>query len=153
MIEYYQEMCGWNSKSLNTKNYVTNNARHTMLKKSFLMVYVKHWHILKKTTEPAGPFGTMPQEPWHPGKDAKPDCVIQLSCREVRTHASYKTTRAWENFNNQGTKLILLSDELWLTLKRLGGGGSNWLPSVVFQKLYLLNRGWNPGFLWILELS
>ena len=27
--------------------------------------------ILKETTEPAGPFGTMPQEPWHPGKDAK----------------------------------------------------------------------------------
>ena len=29
-------------------------------------------------TEPVGPFGTMPQEPWHPGKGAKPDRVIQL---------------------------------------------------------------------------
>ena len=56
----------------------------------------------------------MPQEPWHPGKDAKPDRVIQLNCGEVRTHASYKATRTWENFNNQGTKMILLSDELWL---------------------------------------
>ena len=56
----------------------------------------------------------MPQEPWHPGKDAKPDRIIQLNCGEVCTHASYKTTRTWENFNNQGTKKILLSDELWL---------------------------------------
>ena len=60
------------------------------------------WRILKETTEPAGPFETMPQEPWHPGKGAKPDHVIQLNCGEVRTHASYKTTRTWENFNNRG---------------------------------------------------
>ena len=55
----------------------------------------------------------MPQELWHPGKDAKLDRVIQLNCGEVRTHASYKATRTWENFNNRGTKMILLSDELW----------------------------------------
>ena len=70
--------------------------------------------LLKATTEPAGPFGTMPYEPWHSEKGAKPDCIIQLNCGEVCTHASYKTTRTWENFNNQGTKMILLSDELWL---------------------------------------
>ena len=64
--------------------------------------------------EPAGTFGTMPQEPWHPGKGAKPDCVIQLYFGKVRTHASYKTTRTWENFNNRETKMILFSDELWL---------------------------------------
>ena len=56
----------------------------------------------------------MPKEPWHPGKSAKLDRVIQLNCGEVRTHASYKTTRTWENFNNQGTKMILLSSKLWL---------------------------------------
>ena len=72
------------------------------------------WCILKETTEPAGPFRTMPQEPWRPGKGAKPYCVIQLNCGEVRTHASYKTTRTWENFNNWETKMILLSDELWV---------------------------------------
>ena len=55
----------------------------------------------------------MPQEPWHPGKGAKLDRVIQLNYGEVHTHASYKTTRTWENFNNRGTKMILLSDELW----------------------------------------
>ena len=59
-----------------------------------------------------GPFGTMPQELWHPEKDAKLDRVIQLNCGEVCTHASYKATRTWENFNNGGTKMILLSDEL-----------------------------------------
>ena len=35
------------------------------------------------------PFGTMPQEPCYPGKGAEPDCIMQLSCEEVRTHASY----------------------------------------------------------------
>ena len=59
------------------------------------------WYILKEKTKPAGPFGTMP------------DHVIQLNYGEVHTHASYKTTRTWENFNNQGTK-ILFSDKLWL---------------------------------------
>ena len=28
----------------------------------------------------AGLFGTMPLEPWHPGKDAKPDRIVQLNC-------------------------------------------------------------------------
>ena len=65
-------------------------------------------------TKPAGPFGTMPQELSHPGKGTKLDRIIQLNCREVRTHASYKTTTTWENFNNQGTKMILLPDELEL---------------------------------------
>ena len=55
-----------------------------------------------------------PQEPWLPEKGAKSDRVIRLNCRELRTHASYKITRTWENFNNRGTKMILLSDELWL---------------------------------------
>ena len=63
-------------------------------------------------TEPAGPFGAMLQEPWHPGTDAKPDRVIQIKSMEVRTHVSYKATRTWENFNNRGTKMILLSDKL-----------------------------------------
>ena len=32
---------------------------------------------MKETTEPAGPFGAMPQEPWHPGKGAR--VLIALS--------------------------------------------------------------------------
>ena len=59
-----------------------------------------------------GLFGTMPQEPWRPGKGAKLDHVIQLKYMEVHTHASYKATGTLDNFNNQGTKMILLSDEL-----------------------------------------
>ena len=62
------------------------------------MLTLQALRILKETTKPAGPFGTMPPEPWHPGKDAKPDLVIQLNCREVGTHASDKATRTWENF-------------------------------------------------------
>ena len=38
----------------------------------------------------------MPQEPWHRRKAAKSDRIIQLNCREVRSHASYKTTRTQE---------------------------------------------------------
>ena len=49
--------------------------------------------ILKETTKSLGVFGTMPQEPWHLGKGAKPDRVIQLNCREVFTHASYKNNQ------------------------------------------------------------
>ena len=56
----------------------------------------------------------MPQEPQHPEKVAKLDHVIQLSCGKVHSHASYKTTRTWENFKNWETKIILLSDKLWL---------------------------------------
>ena len=62
-----------------------------------------------------GSFRTIPEVPWHPENGAKLDHVIQLNCGEVCTHASYKATRTLENFNNQGTKIILLADELWLT--------------------------------------
>ena len=51
----------------------------------------------------------------NPGKSAKLDHVIQLNCGKVCTHADYKTTRTWENCNNQGTKMILLLDKLGLT--------------------------------------
>ena len=51
-------------------------------------------------TETESSIGAMPQEPWNPGKGAKPDHVIQLNCREVCTHSGYKTTtRTWENLN------------------------------------------------------
>ena len=56
----------------------------------------------------------MAQKPWHPGKGAILDCVIQSNCGEVRNYERYKTTRTWENFNNQETKMILVSEELWL---------------------------------------
>ena len=78
-------------------------------------LHFNHWHYiyiyiyiyiytLKETTEPSGPFEAMPQEPWHPGKGAKLDCITHLNCREVRTHTSYKTTKTLENCSNQGTK-------------------------------------------------
>ena len=70
-------------------------------------LHYNHWCILKETTKPVGPFATMSQEPWHCGKGAKLDHVIKPICRKVRTHTSYK------NFNNQGIKMILLSDNLW----------------------------------------
>ena len=76
--------------------------------------HLNPWYILKETTKLAGPFGTMPQKPWHPGKGAKPDCTMQLNCGEVCTHANYKKNRTWGNFNIRGTKMILLSDKLWL---------------------------------------
>ena len=43
-------------------------------------------------------------------KMLNPDCIIQLTSRKVRTHGSHKTSRTWENFNNQGTKMILSND-------------------------------------------
>ena len=48
-------------------------------------------------------------------KGCKYDCTIQPNCRKVHNHGNYKTNRTWETFNNQGTKMIILSDELRLT--------------------------------------
>ena len=75
------------------------------------MLTLQAWRILKETTESARPFGTMPQESWHPGKGAKSSRFIKINCGEMHTHVSYKTTGTWENFNNWGIKMILLSDE------------------------------------------
>ena len=69
---------------------------------------------MKERTEPASPFGTMSQEPWHHGKGTKASRDIQLKCGKVCTYASCKTTRTWESFYNQGTKITLLSGKLWL---------------------------------------
>ena len=101
--------------------------------------HFKPWRIFKETTEPADPFGTMPLEPWHPGKDAKPDRVIQLSCREVHTHAIYKATRTWGNCNNQGAKMILLSDELWSTANN-SKSFTNGIKSIIRNNLDLYKR-------------
>ena len=40
--------------------------------------------------------------------------MIHVDRGEVRTHASWKRNKKWENFNSQGTKMSLLSDKLWL---------------------------------------
>ena len=60
------------------------------------------------------PNETMPQETWHPENGAKPDHIIQINYGEVCICVSYKITKTWENLHNQGTKMILLSDKLWL---------------------------------------
>ena len=39
------------------------------------MLILQAWNILKKATEPAGLFESMPQKPWHSEKGAKPDYV------------------------------------------------------------------------------
>ena len=60
--------------------------------------------------------------------NAKPYCVIQLNCVGVRTHASCKTTRTRESFNHRGTKMFLLSVELWLITnnsKRIANGAKS----------------------------
>ena len=98
--------------------------------------HFKPWRILKETIKPAGPFRTMPQEPWHPGKDAKPDRVIQLNSGKVLTHASYKATRIWENFNNRGTKMILLSDKLW-SIANNSKSFANGSKSIIWNNLRL----------------
>ena len=46
---------------------------------------------------------------------AKPDHLIQVNYWEVHTHASCGTASIWQSFKHWGTKLFLLSDELWFT--------------------------------------
>ena len=112
---------------------------------------LKPWCMLKKTTKPLGPFGAMPQEPWHPGKGAKLDQDIHLKCQEVRTHANYKTTRTWENFNNQGTKMILLSNKLHIIANN-SKSFANKSKSKIRNNLglwrHIFQKGvWNPRLL------
>ena len=66
------------------------------------MLTLQELMYIEEMIEPTGPFGTIPQESCILG--AKVDHAIKLKRREVHTHASYKTTRTWENSNNQGTK-------------------------------------------------
>ena len=73
----------------------------------------KSWFILKETTERAGPFGSMPQEPWHSGKGAKAD-LIALSNSTVGKCTPMQVIKQPENLGNCTTKVILLSDKLWL---------------------------------------
>ena len=87
--------------------------------------------------------------PWH-----KPNHVIQLNCSEVHTHASYKTTRTWDNFNSQGTKIHYellkmnyLSDELWLIAnnsKRFANGANSIISNNLgFRKCFVIYQNWN----------
>ena len=46
------------------------------------------WCILEEMNVQVGSFGTMPKEPWDPGKGAKSDQVMQL-----KLCGSYKTKR------------------------------------------------------------
>ena len=96
-----------------TTHFYSEGKSLTLKSVSKLHTHFNPWQILKITTESVVPFGSMSQGP--DAKDAKPDRVIQLNCGDVCTPESYKTIRAWENFNNQGTKIMFLSDELWLT--------------------------------------
>ena len=82
------------------------------------------------------PLGTMPQEPWHPGQGAKLDHVIHFNCGKVWNHASCKTTRKWESFNNREAKMSLRSDELWLIARVLQTGAK----SIISSNLGLCKR-------------
>ena len=47
MIKYYQKTCSSNSKFKKTKNYVTNYARCTTLKKYFLWFTLGHMTVMR----------------------------------------------------------------------------------------------------------
>ena len=87
---------------------------------------------------------------WHPGKGVKPDHVIQFNCGAVHTHGNYKITRTWENFNNQGTKMILLSDELWLIANN-SKSFTNGSKPIIRNNLGVCKHSQKGVFLWILQ--
>ena len=66
----------------------------------------------------------------------------------------------WRILNTEKHKFVFKTVLIFcmlrfLTLKSSGEGGEGGQidPPVVFQKMYLLKRGWNPDFLWLLILS
>ena len=103
--------------------------------------YMLTWCLLKELIEPTSPFATMPQEPWHPGKGAKLDYIVQLNCGEVHIHASYKTIRTWENFNKWGKRSYLKKSGVRTQEKRevevdtllLGNYKNNVIPNNVLS--------------------
>ena len=56
---------------------------------------------------------------------------------------------------NDGVKIINKTQRIWtyLTLQRLGGPFEPPPPHVVFQNIYFLKRGGNPGFSSFLKIS
>ena len=73
-----------------------------------VLKYIKGYNRL------AGPFGTMPQEPWHPGKGAKPDHVIQLIAGNCAPMQVIKQPEHGRTSTTDKQKLIIFSDKLWL---------------------------------------
>ena len=72
----------------------------------------------------------MPQEPCHPGKSAEPDCIMQLSCEEVQVMSNNQNM---ENFNDRGTKMILLLEEL-LLIATNSKGFANRRKSIIIKE-------------------
>ena len=100
-------------------------------------------------TEPAGSFEIMSQELWLPGKCTKPDRIIQLNWGEEHTHASYKITM--RNFNIWETKMILLSDELWLIAINTKSF-ANESTSIIRKNLGFCKHSKAGVLLWILQI-
>ena len=46
IIEYYQKMFGWNSKSTKTKNHLKNDARYTMLE-NLILFMLGHMTVMR----------------------------------------------------------------------------------------------------------
>ena len=66
--------------------YIVVQGRTQLEHSSFIVMVgvdakFKPWLILIETIVSAGPFETMSQEPWHPGKGTKPDSVIQRNVK------------------------------------------------------------------------
>ena len=64
-------------------------------------------------------------------------CIFPLKFMHLSyTHASYKTTTTWENFNNWGTEMILLSDKLW-SIANNSKSFTNGSKSIIWNNLGL----------------
>ena len=76
--------------------------------------------------------------------------AVKYKCLDISI--SFKTSK--EGWGSLESYVWVYVREGGLTLKRLGGGQfDSPPPPVAFWKLYLLKRGYNPGFLWLLKLS
>ena len=78
------------------------------------MLTLQDLKYIERNDRTGGSIWNYATQTMKPRIGTKPDRVIQLNSEEVQTHASCKTTRTWESFNNQKPKMSLFSDELWL---------------------------------------
>ena len=129
-----------NSQAGNIRVYNDNRKRPKTKRWYWLS---KPWFILKeRTNKPAGLFGTLPQEPWHPER-AAPVCFIQFNCGEEHINTSCKTTRTLEGFNNQQTKMPLFSDKLRLIANKFKN----------LQKMVEFHYSLEKGHIWVWHIG
>ena len=82
--------------------------------------------------------------------------MSNIKCFGYKFLIYFNSAALLEEKINYTIKFVLskkLAQQFCLNPKTTLGGKGGFNTPVVFWRLYLLNRQWNPGFLWLSKLS